>query len=165
LQERGWSQIGVFVIEPDTPMPFLPFGRYQLLKRHFRQALTALYRGKDLRLGRPHSTLAPQVNEPKDRYARWDLMVGHYQNNIDSVRPRPFRRPMALVGSESYTAHFADAWRRVAQGSFEQCVFSNTDNHAACFLEARCTDQWLSVLEHWYTGIWGPTEANATSAR
>ncbi|HEV3300843.1 MAG TPA: amino acid adenylation domain-containing protein [Planctomycetaceae bacterium] len=165
LQERGWSQIGVFVIEPDTPMPFLPFGRYQVLKRHFRQALTALYRGKDLRLGRPHSTLAPQVNEPKDRYARWDLMVGHYQTNIDSVRPRPFRRPMALVGSESYTAHFADAWRRVAQGSFEQCVFSNTDNHAACFLEARCTDQWLSVLEHWYTGIWGPTEANATSAR
>jgi len=166
LQDRGWSRIGVFVIEPDTPSPFLPFGRYQLLKRQFRQALAGLYRGKGLRLGRQHSTLAaPEVNEPNDRYARWDFMVGHYQSNIDSVRPRPFRRPMALVGSESYMAHFADAWRRVALGSFEQCVFLNTDNHAACFLESRCTDQWLSILEHWYTGIWDATKASAPSAR
>ncbi|HEV8070237.1 MAG TPA: amino acid adenylation domain-containing protein, partial [Planctomycetaceae bacterium] len=157
LQDRGWSRIGVFVIEPDTPMLFLPFGQYQLLKRQFRQALTTLFRGEDLnrfRMRCQQPTIPPEIQDLKDRYARWDLMVRHYQSNIDSIRPRPLQRPMALVGSESYMARFADAWRRVAHGSFEQCVFSNTDDHAACFIESRCTDQWLTCLEHWYASFW-----------
>jgi amino acid adenylation domain-containing protein len=162
LQDRGWSRIGVFMIEPDTPMRLLPFGRYQLLKRQLRQALTDLYRGARPRRHEQDPQSLPEIRELGDRYARWDFMVGHYQNNIHSVRPRPFEHPMTLVGCESYQARFADAWRGVARVGFEQCLFTHTDDHAACFLDARCMDQWLTCLELWYAGIWGPETARTS---
>jgi acyl carrier protein/pimeloyl-ACP methyl ester carboxylesterase len=165
LQDYGWSRIGVFMIEPDTPMRLLPFGRYQLLNRQFRQALTALYRGARPRLYGQEPQSPPEIRELGDRYARWEFMVGHYQNNIHSVRPRPLERPMTLVGCESYQARFADAWRGVARGGFEQCHFTHTDDHAACFLDAHCTDQWLACLEQWYAALWEFTPGNALAVR
>jgi acyl carrier protein/pimeloyl-ACP methyl ester carboxylesterase len=165
LQDRGWSRIGVFMIEPDTPMRLLPFGRYQLLKRQLRQALTDLYRGARPRRHEQDPQSLPEIRELGDRYARWDFMVGHYQNNIHSVRPRPFEHPMTLVGCESYQARFADAWRGVARVGFEQCLFTHTDDHAACFLDARCTDQWLTCLELWYAALWELTPGNALAVR
>jgi pimeloyl-ACP methyl ester carboxylesterase/acyl carrier protein len=167
LQDRGWSRIGVFMIEPDTPLRLLPFGRCQSLKRQFGQALRAFIGADNLarlkqRGQEPRSSL--EVSELGDRYARWEFMLGHYQNNIHSVRPRPLKRPMTLAGCKSYHARFADAWRGVARSGFEQCIFPHGEGHAASFLDARCTDQWLTSFEHWYAGIWGPETARRSLA-
>ncbi len=152
LLERGWSDVGLFMIEPTTPMRLLPLGR-QFLK----QQLLSAARLCNIRANLAYLRLRSQKDEdwtkmpvPSDGYVRWNMMVGHYERNIDSIRPSPFQRPIVLVGSDFYQARFAEAWRRIARDGFERCVFSNTDDHYACFTQLHCSDQWLNCLEQWY---------------
>lgn len=152
LLKRGWSDVGLFLIEPTTPIHLLPLGR-QLLKQRLQSAMKLCdlrANLKYLRLRRQNGEAWSKTAVPSDGYVRWEMMVGHYERNIDSIRRSPFPRPIVFVASESYDLRFGEAWRRIAREEFERCIFSNTDDHYACFTQPRCRDQWLNCLQQWY---------------
>ena len=143
----------LLMIEPETPWRFRSFSRYRLLRRKAGKALRRVQAIFDPNRSpfRRHNA-QPPVDPSESGESRWNLMTTYYQKNIHRIRPKPFQRPLTLVGSELYQARFGQAWRRIAKGNFEQCIFANTASHAA-FAQPAYSQQWLSCLNHWYKAM------------
>jgi amino acid adenylation domain-containing protein len=151
LCERRWPDVDVVLIEPATPVRFLSYWRSRVAYRFARRALSIRRLAAKIRnwKARPRDrSISANVAEMPDGLSRWNAMHEHYRENTTTLVPRPLRGRLALIGSEEYHARFAEGWRQTAGGQFEQCIFSNTDDHFACFREPYA-DQWLGFVERW----------------
>jgi pimeloyl-ACP methyl ester carboxylesterase len=162
LLERGWSEVGVVLIEPDMSVQFFPFWRSRLLSRLLKRkasyAVNAVPAFRTLanrmrpRLPR-HNPQEPSMEsedlDDPDRLPRFRLMAGLYQTNTDSIQPCPLQGRMALVGSEDYHARFAGCWRRVSSRGLDQCILTNANDHFASFRQPHA-DQWVHFVEQWF---------------
>jgi pimeloyl-ACP methyl ester carboxylesterase len=151
LIQRRWTRVSLLMIEPLTPWRLLSFSRYRLLRRKAGKALRRVRAFFDPhRSPRGRRNSQPQVDSNESGPSRWNLMTAFYDKNVDRIRPQPFQGPLTLVGTEFYHARFGQAWRRIAKGHFEECIFAKTDSHAA-FTQPTYAEQWLNCLNHWYT--------------
>jgi hypothetical protein len=135
------------LLEPTTPVRFQNFWRCRLLYQLARQNLSIRRCLRGLRPGNapPQNDSNPATHrEMPEGAGRWDLMHKHYWTNTIAISRRPVTGRISLVGSHSYHSRFAGAWRRVAGGDFNACLFTGTTDHFACFRDPYA-GQWIEL--------------------
>ena len=140
LEERGWRQIELMLIEPYVPDLYLP------IAKRFREKFKRLLFGARRRYTEFFDDAEGQaLDELGDSTAatRWEKMEPFILESAASATWRPLQTRMVLAGCDEYLENFADGCRSICPAGIDICRFEGTRKHSACFEEPYLS-QWRS---------------------
>jgi len=158
LRERGWTKVGLMMIEPEVPLCYRPLRAhvdFQVNRlRQFFGSLTERFRNG---FRRAVQTPVPDWEPaPGDSAAHWNHMLAHYMQCTVTSKLFPSRERIALAGSEQYHAYSAACWSKIGLGGIDRCRFLNATDHYSCFREPHVS-AWLDLFEESYGRAGAPT--------
>jgi thioesterase domain-containing protein len=153
LENRGWNQVSVMLIEPTIPDRYVPTSaRYIDRWRRWKRRVGRYLRGANFDLEFWDQEAGSNKAAMPDLVDRWDFMEDYLVKIAGSARLSRLKQCALLVGSEGYLDENLLGWQKVELGNLELCQFAGSSRHLACFEEPYLA-QWLATTRKWYAKL------------